>query len=115
MWFRNRWKFRFYKFFLTLVEEEVYPRFEQVGEKELWYYPCIGNKRCDNYEFEKNTDAWMTLSVLGSVYNSWCRLLRNLYKWPPSVIEYMPISRILNIIEQSIEDNKEGRIKEDFE
>lgn len=55
----------------------------------------------------------MTLSVLGSMYIAWCRLLRNLYKWSPEVIEKMPISRIVNLVEESIEDNEKGKIKTD--
>jgi len=55
----------------------------------------------------------MTLSVLGAVYSGWCRMVRNLFKWSPDVLEYMSVASIVKLVDESIEDNNDGKIKMD--
>lgn len=41
--------------------------------------------------------------------------MRERYKWPPSVIDPIPIQRLITIYEEAVEDMPKGPEDEDFE
>ena len=49
------------------------------------------------------------LSETGAIYSHICRVLRNVYKWSPDIIDKMPIQRVFKIFEETEGDHTDGK------
>lgn len=76
----------------------------------LWY-PSIGSKGYPYSLWE--TRRWDTslslLAVLEEYYEDICSFLRRMYKWSPAEMDEMPLSRLLKIYEEAVEENDKKR------
>jgi hypothetical protein len=73
-------------------------------------YASIGNRDYPyNAWWQKRPEyAWDTLEYLGQKYNNICRVLRNVYKWSPLICDKIEVYKLIQIIEETEEDNKNG-------
>jgi len=49
------------------------------------------------------------LSGVGLEYSNICRILRNVYKWSPGIIDRLPIQRIFKIFEETEIDHTDEK------
>ena len=56
-------------------------------------------------------NAWDHLIGLAEAYHLMCRVFRNVYKWPPQVIDEIEVWKLIRIYEETKEDQKEQKDK----
>ena len=62
--------------------------------------------------------SWDTLTSLSRWYNGVSRGLRRSYKWDPSIIDAIPVDRLVKIYDEMIDDFEQRKSEfneEDFE
>ncbi len=75
------------------------------------YYPSIGNRNYIYAEWRSvNPEyVWELLKTIGVRYNNICRSLRNIYKWTPQTIDDIEVVKLIQIYEETVEDNKNDK------
>ena len=73
----------------------------------IWY-PSIGNLNYpyEEWQYKRSEYVFYLLNEWVEYYKIFYRGLRNIYKWSPQVVDDIELKRLLEICQETIEDNK---------
>lgn len=75
----------------------------------IWY-PSIGNKAYpyNGWLMKRPEYAWELLKDLGKYYKNIYSNLRRTMKWPPQLVDEIPLNRLIEIHDEVVEENKKN-------